>query len=171
MRIDRSKFSTQSLRFPKYAPFGRAISSTIVLQTPAKKNKYLTPTMAVRRLWTLPQRSPRNFQQHTAAINKRAFSYNWLPIDSKVHVQNAINKLWNQHATVVAIRNNSESYIVQLENGKQCICGRILLRPANTTAISSMTKCASPVPAQRTTHTTAQPQPTLRRSARLQNRV
>ena len=112
-----------------------------------------------------------NIQQHTAAINKRAFSYNCLPIGSKVHVQNAINKLWDQQATVIAIRDNGESYVVQLGNGKQCIRGRILLRPANTNAISSMTKRASPVPAQRTNHTPAQSQPSLRRSTRLQNRV
>ena len=50
--------------------------------------------------------------QHTAAINKRAFSYNCLPIGSKVHVQNTINKLWDHQATVVALRNNGEYYVV-----------------------------------------------------------
>ena len=109
--------------------------------------------------------------QQTAAINKRAFSYNRLPLGSRVHVQNAIRKLWDQQATVKAIRNNGESYFVQLDNGKQCISGRILLRPANTTAISRITNRASPVPAPRTTHPPAPAQPTLRRSTRLQNRV
>ena len=52
-----------------------------------------------------------------------------LPIGSKVHIQNAVNKLWDQQATVLAIRDNGESYVVQLDSGKQFIRGRILLRP------------------------------------------
>ena len=112
-----------------------------------------------------------NIKQHTTAINKRAFSYHRLPIGSKVHVQNAVNKLWEQQATVLAVLDNGESYVVKLDNGKQCIRRRILLRPANMTAISDMTTGASPVPAPQTAQNTATSLPTVRRSARLQNRV
>ena len=118
----------------------------------------------------LSKRAP-NIKQHTAAVNKRAFSYHRLPIGSKVHVQNAVNKLWEQQATVLAEPDNGESYVVKLDSGKQCIRGRILLCPANTTAISDMTTGASPVPAQQTAQNTATSLPTVRRSARLQNRV
>ena len=166
MWIDRSKFSTQPLRFPKYAPTGHHQCNCS--SNSRKKTNILLPPWPLPSVHSSSALSKRghNIQQHTTAINKRAFSYNRLPIGSKVHVQNAITKLWDQQATVVAIRNNGESYVVQLDNGKQCICGRILLRPANTTAISSMANRASPVPALRTTHTTAQSQPTLRRSSR-----
>ena len=112
-----------------------------------------------------------HIKQQTAAINTRAFSYNRLPLSSRVHIQNAITK---QQATVKAIRNNGESYILLLDNGKQCIRGRILLRPGNTTAISKYTACAIPVPATQSTHTflpVAASPPVLRRSTRLQNRV
>ena len=80
-------------------------------------------------------------------------------LGSRVFVQNAISKNWDQRAVVKATRDNGESYI-QLDNGKECIHGRILLRPVKSTI------------------TTAHSTPTLsttaalfRRSARLQNRV
>ena len=86
-----------------------------------------------------------NIQQHTTAINTRASSYNRLPLGSRVHVQNAITKQCKQQATVKAIRDNGESYILQLDNGKQCIRGHIILRPANTTSVSRYTTRAIPV--------------------------
>ena len=82
-----------------------------------------------------------------------------------------MNKLWDQQATVLAIRDNGESYVVQLDNGKQCIRGRILLRPANTTAIPEQSKSAPPVPLTHSTRPAVSSQPIVRRSARLQTRV
>ena len=102
--------------------------------------------------WPMPSIDPastlstraHHIKQHTAAINKRAFSYHRLLVGSKVHVQNAVSKLWDQQATVLALRDNGESYVVQLDKGKQCIRGRILLRPANTTAVPEQSqKCSS----------------------------
>ena len=69
----------------------------------------------------------------TTTINKTAFSYSRLPLGSRVFVQNAFSKNWDQQAVVKATRDNGESYLVQLDNGKECICGRILLCPVKST--------------------------------------
>ena len=99
----------------------------LFFRLPQKTNILLPP-------WPMPNIDPastlstraHHIKQHTAVINKRAFSYHRLLIGSKVHIQNAVNKLWDQQATVLALRDNGESYVVQLHNGKQCIRGRIL---------------------------------------------
>ena len=89
-------------------------------------------------------------------------------------VQNAITKKWEQQATVKAIHNNGESYVIELANGKQCIRGRILLRPIHSAASPVYTSNAPPIQAptsQSSTHPVAVSTPVLRRSARLQNKV
>ena len=119
----------------------------LLFRLPQKTNILLPP-------WPMPNVDPastlsaqaHHIKQRTATVNKRAFSYHRLLTGSKVHVQNAVNKLWDQQATVPAVRDNGESYVVRLDNGKQCIRGRILLRPANTTAAPEQSKSAPPVP-------------------------
>ena len=120
----------------------------LFFKLPQKTNILLPPwPLPDINLASAPSKRAHNIKQDTAAIHKRAFSYHRLPIGSKVHVQNALSKIWDQQATVLAIRNNRESYVVQLDNGKLCIRWRILLRPANTTAISVTSTSAPPVPA------------------------
>ena len=144
----------------------------LLFRLPQKTNILLPP-------WPMPSIDPtstlskraHHIKQHTASINKRAFSYHRLQIGSKVHIQNAINKLWDQQATVFAVCDNGGSYVVQLDNGKQCIRGRILLRPANTTAIPEQSQNTPPVPLTRYTRATIPAPAPLRKFARLQNRV
>ena len=147
----------------------------LLFQLPQKTNILLPP-------WPIPSINTNSalasrahhIKQHTAAINTRAFSYNCLSLGSRVLVQNAITKQWEQQATVKAIYNNGESYVLELDNGKQCIRGAHSSTPVISTASSAYKSCASPVPAPtstRSTHPVPASPPVLRRSARLQNRV
>ena len=140
----------------------------LLFRLPQKTNILLPP-------WPMPSVDPasalsaraQHMKQHTAAANKRAFSYDQLIIGSKVHVHNAITKLWDQQAIVLAIRDNGESYVVRLDNGKQCIQGRILLRPIRTTAAPKQSTSVTPVPQTHSTRSAAPAVNTIRRSARL----
>ena len=141
----------------------------LLFRLPQKTNILLPP-------WPLPDVHPhsalssraRHIHQQTAAINTRALSYNKLLIGSKVHVQNAISKLWDQTATILESRNNGESYIVELDNGKQCIRGRILLRPFNNADPVKHSTSVPPVPPQHSSTSAPVSAPNIRRSARLQ---
>ena len=115
-----------------------------------------------------------HIKQHTSAINKRAFSYSRLPLVCGVFVQNAITKQWEQQAAVKGTHDNGESYVIELANGKQCICWWILLRPIHNSTSKADTSHPSPVQAfasQRSTHPVPFPAPVLHRSGRLQNTV
>ena len=150
----------------------------LLFQLPQKINILLQPwpVLSINTNSAFASRA-HHIKQHTAAIaaiNTRAFPYTRLPLGCRVFVQNAITKQWDQQANVKARRNNGESYVIELSNGKQCVGGRILLRPITIAASPAYTSHASPVPAPtstRSTHPVAVPTLVLRRSARLQNKV
>ena len=71
----------------------------LLYQLPQKTNILLPPwpIPSINNTSALASRAL-HINQQTAAINTRAFSYNRLPLGSRVHVQNAINKQWEQQA-------------------------------------------------------------------------
>ena len=142
--------------FSKHATFRRSISSQSAFYI-FKTNILLPPwpIASKNKNPALSSRAQRILQQTTAT----AFSWGRLPVGRRVFVQNAISKHWDQQATVKAIRDDVKSYIIALDNGKQCIGRRILLRPV---------KSIIPT-AQSTPHIPSTSTP-LRRSARLQNK-
>ena len=135
--------------------------ASLLFTLPQKTNIFLPPWpfASIHNNAALSSRAQK-ILQHTTAINKRAFSYSRLPLGSRVFVQNAISKYWEQQATVKATRDNGESYIIEQDNGKQCIRGRILLRSVKSLISTAQSTAAS----------TASTTP-LRRSSRLQNKV
>ena len=135
--------------------------ASLLFTLPQKTNILLPPwpITSINKSAALSSRA-NNILRQTTAINKTAFSYSSIPIGSKVFVQNAISKQWDHQAIVKATRNNGESYLVQLDNGKECIHGHILLRTVNSTLSSTH---STPQPSSTTAH--------IRRSARLQNKV
>ena len=146
----------------------------LLFQLPQKTNILLPPWPVSSIKNSALASHAQHIMQHTSAINKRAFSYSRLPLGCRVFVQNAITKQLERQATVKATRDNRKSYVSELANGKQCICGRILLRTIHSAASQANTSHASPIQApasQRSTHPVPVPTPVLRRSARLQNKV
>ena len=150
--------------FQGHATFRRSIpsQSAFYLFTLPQKTDILLPPWpiaSINKNAALSSLASRMLHQ-TAAVNKTAFSYSRLSLGSLVFVQNTISKHWDQQAVVKPTRDNGESYILQLDKGKECIHGRILLRPVtNTVASTRITPTLSTVVAP------------LRRSARLQSKV
>ena len=132
MRNYRSKLSKMLICFQKHATFWRSISSQSSFYAATKNSLPPWPITSVNKNAVLSFRVQRILRQ-TKAINRTAFSYSRLPLGSRVFVQNAISKNWDLQSVVKAMHDNGESYIVQLDNGKERIRGCILLRPDKST--------------------------------------
>ena len=147
--------------FQKHAPFRRSFPSQSPFYVATKTDIILPPwpIASINKNAALSLHASRILRQ-TAAGNRTAFSYSRLSPGSRVFDQNALSKQWDQQAVMKATCDNGDSYLLQLDNGKECIRGPILLRPVTSTVAPSQTV---PMPS-----TVAAP---LRRSAQLQNKI